>query len=75
MNHGNGSVVGQVVLVEYNRLTVSETVSIDEPGSGYMEMLEYRNSAGRQKCNGRLFGNDDARHHPEAESIRDSGIV
>ena len=45
MNHGNGSVVGQVVPVEYNRLTVSETVSIDEPASGYMEMLEYRNSA------------------------------
>ena len=45
MNHGKGSVVGQLVPVEYNRLTVSETVSIDEPTSGYMEMLEYRNSA------------------------------
>ena len=45
MNHGKGSVVGQLVPVEYNRLTVSETVSIDEPASGYMEMLEYRNSA------------------------------
>ena len=44
MNHGKGSVVGQLVPVEYNRLTVSETVSIDEPASGYMEMLEYRNS-------------------------------
>ena len=45
MNHGKGSVVGQLVPVEYNRLTVSETVSIDEPAGGYMEMLEYRNSA------------------------------
>ena len=39
MNHGEGSVV------EYNRLTVSETVSVDEPAGGYMEMLDYRNSA------------------------------
>ena len=31
MNHGKGSVVGQLIPVEYNRLTVSETVSIDEP--------------------------------------------
>ena len=45
MNHGKGSVVGQLVPVEFNRLTVSETVSIDEPAGGYMEMLEYRNSA------------------------------
>ena len=45
MNHGKGSVVGQLVPVEHNRLTVSETVSIDEPAGGYMEMLEYRNSA------------------------------
>ena len=45
MNHGKGSVVVELVLVEYNRLTVSETVSIDEPAGGYMEMLEYRNSA------------------------------
>ena len=43
MNHGKGSVTGQLVPVEYNRLTVSETVSIDEPAGGYMEMLEYRN--------------------------------
>ena len=35
---------GQLVPVEYNRLTVSETVSIDEPAGGYMEMLDYRNS-------------------------------
>ena len=45
MNHGKGNVAGQLVPVEYNRLTVSETVSIDEPAGGYMEMLEYRNSA------------------------------
>ena len=42
MNHGKGSLVGQLVQVEFNRLTVSDTVSIDEPASGYMEMLEYR---------------------------------
>ena len=45
MNHGKGSVVRQLVPVEYNRLKVSDTVSIDEPANGYMEMLEYRNSA------------------------------
>ena len=45
MNHGKGSVAGQLLPVEYNRLTVSESVSIDEPAGGYMEMLEYRNSA------------------------------
>ena len=45
MNHGKRSVAGQLVPVEYNRLTVSEAVSIDEPAGGYMEMLEYRNSA------------------------------
>ena len=45
MNHGKGSVVGQLVPVEYNRLTLSETVAIDEPTGGYMEMLEYRNWA------------------------------
>ena len=44
MNHGKGSVVGQLIPVEYNRLTVSEIVSIDEPAGGYMEMLEYKNS-------------------------------
>ena len=31
--------------MEYNRLTVSEAVSIDEPAGRYMEILEYRNSA------------------------------
>ena len=45
MNHGKISVVGQLVPVEYNRLTVSNTLSIDEPANGYREMLEYRNSA------------------------------
>ena len=45
MNHGKGNVAGQLVPVEYNRLTVSEAVSIDQPAGGYMEMLEYRNSA------------------------------
>ena len=45
MNNGKGSVVGQLVPVEYNRLTVSETISIVEPAGGYMKMLEYRNSA------------------------------
>ena len=45
MNHGKGNVAGQLVPVEYNRLTVSEAVSIDEPAGGYMEMLGYRNSA------------------------------
>ena len=45
MNHGKGSVAGQLVPVEYNRMTVSETVSIDEPSGGYMEMLENRSSA------------------------------
>ena len=42
MNRGKGSVAGQLVPVEYNRLTVSEAVTIDEPVGGYME---YRNSA------------------------------
>ena len=45
MNHGKGSVAGQLVPVEYNRLTVSEAVSIGEPAGGYMEMFVYRNSA------------------------------
>ena len=35
MNHGKRSVVGQLIPVEYNRLTVS----IDETAGGYMEML------------------------------------
>ena len=48
MNHGRGSVVGQLIPVEYNRLTVSENVSIDEPTGGY------RNSA-----RGRLIALED----------------
>ena len=47
MNPGKESVVGQLIPVEYNRLTVSDNVSIDEPADGYMEMLDYRNSARR----------------------------
>ena len=43
MNHG--SVVGQLVPVECNRMTVSETVSIDEPAVRYLEQLENKNSA------------------------------
>ena len=45
LNHGKGNVVGQLIPVEHNRLTVSETVSVDEPAVGYMEMLEYRSLA------------------------------
>ena len=45
MNHGKGSVAGQLVPVDYNRMIVSEAVSVDEPAGGYMEMLEYWNSA------------------------------
>ena len=45
MNHGKGSVVGQLIPVEYKRLKIVETVSIDELAGGYMEMVEYRNSA------------------------------
>ena len=54
MNHEKGSVVGHLVPVEYNRLTVSKTVSIDEAAGGYMEMLEIRNSA-----RGRLMALED----------------
>ena len=45
MNRGKGSVVGQLIPLEYNRLTVSETIPIDEPAGGYMEIVGYRNSA------------------------------
>ena len=44
-NHGKGSIVGHLVPVEYNRLTISESASIDEPAGGYMERVEYKNSA------------------------------
>ena len=81
MNHGKGSVVEQLVPVEYNRLTVSETVTIDEPADGYMEILEYRNSA-----RGHLIALEDksakegysetmAQGTTLTEGIRDSGIV
>ena len=46
MNHGKGGVAGHLTPVEHNRLTVSETVSMDETAGGYMEKMEYRNSAG-----------------------------
>ena len=69
MNHGKGGVVGQLTPVKYNRLTVSETVSIDKPAGGYMEMVEYRNSAGR------LLGDSDTRQNHEAEGIRNSGLL
>ena len=36
MNHGKGSIIGQLTPVEYNLLTVSETVLIEEPAFGYM---------------------------------------
>ena len=45
MNHRKGSVVRQLVPVQYTRLAVSETVSIDDPAGGYMEMLECKYSA------------------------------
>ena len=45
MNHGKGSVVGQLIPVEYNRLTVSEAVSVDEPAGGYMEVALENKSA------------------------------
>ena len=64
MNHGKGSVVGQLVPVEYNRLTVSETVSIDEPAVGYMEMLEYRNSGAKDRRTRSTGGSTDEKNHP-----------
>ena len=83
MNHRKESVVEQLVPVEYNRLTISETVSIDEPAGGYMEMLEYRNSArghlialeDRSSMEDYLETMTQGNHPPEAEGIRDSGIV
>ena len=45
MNHGKGNAIGQLTPVEYNRLTVLDTVSIDESAGGYMEMLNYKNLA------------------------------
>ena len=43
--NGNGGVIGHLTPVEFNRLTVSETCSIDKPACGYMVMTEYSNSA------------------------------
>ena len=37
LNHGKGRIEGQLIPVEYNRLTVSETFLVDEPAGGYME--------------------------------------
>ena len=54
MNQGKGGVMGQLVPMKYNRLTVSEFVSTDDPAGGYIEMLEYRNSA-----RGHLFALED----------------
>ena len=45
MNHGEESVVRQMIPVKRSRLTVSDTVTIDEPAGGYIEMMEFRNSA------------------------------
>ena len=45
MSHGKGKVVGQLIPVEYNRLTVSDNVSTVEPAGRYIVMLEYINSA------------------------------
>ena len=45
MTHGKESVIEQLTPVEYNRLTVSDTVSVDEPAGGYMEMMRYKNTA------------------------------
>ena len=45
MNHGKGSVIEHLNPVEHNRLTVSETVPIDENAGGFLEMMEYIHSA------------------------------
>ena len=78
MNHGKGSVVRQLFPLKYNRLTLSETVSIDEPAGdvGVQKLGKGTlNGSGRHECHGRLSGDNDARHHPQAESIRDSSVV
>ena len=89
MNRGKGSVVRQLIPVEYNRLTLSETVPIDERAVGYMEMVEYRNSArghlialeskGAMECYLHEYGNDtggnDAGYDDETESIRNVGLL
>ena len=45
MGHRKSSVKGQLTPVEHNRLTVSDTVTIDEPAGWYMEKLDFRKSA------------------------------
>ena len=37
--------VGHLTPVEHNQLTVSETVTLDEYAGGYIEMMEFKNSA------------------------------
>ena len=49
LNHGKGSDVGQLILVEYNRLTVSETVAIDDPAGGFVVTVKCRKSATSDK--------------------------
>ena len=44
MNQRKRSVVCQLTPTESNRLTVSDTAAIDEPISGYHELMECRNS-------------------------------
>ena len=83
INHGKGSVAGELIPVEYNRLTVSETVSIDEPTGGYMEMLEYRKSArgyvmaleDEKAMEGYLETMLQGTTHPQAEGVRDFSVV
>ena len=72
MNHGKGSVVGQLI-------QVSETVLIDEPAGGYMEMVEETrqrtlNCSRKQKCFVRLLRDDDTKRNHEAEGIWKSGL-
>ena len=76
MNHGEGSVIGQLTPVTYNRLTVSDTVSSYEPAGGQMEMKDYRNSArghlialenkGAMEC---YLEKNDTGHGDKAKSI------
>ena len=45
MNHGEESVVGEMIPVKRSRLTVSDTVRIDELAGSFFEMMEFRKSA------------------------------
>ena len=72
MNHGKGSVVGQLI-------PVSETVLIDEPAGGYMEMVEETrqrtlNCSRKQKCYVRLLRDDDTKRKHEAEGTWKSDL-